>query len=249
MSFQLSRLIHIGPSRKHICTLTTASRAQAHTILSIRRHPNWLLTSLILASVALNEGLPLIMNHLFPIGAWKPFVFSTILVTLIGELLPQAIMPLFIFPIVNKCSWFVYAIMWLSAPLSIPIGRGFRWCRSKSRGGDKLDGILEVEDLGEFLRAHEVKQRLGGNLDGRLGEVLRRVLASRDVLIGGVGNWNDIPKVDDRMFINVPFAGMLARSYFAFAIVMRLPEGTSMCGYRESGTMPGVVSGIIHKKV
>ena len=226
-------------------------RAKARTILSIRRHPNWLLTSLILASVALNEGLPLVLSHLFPIGAWKPFVFSTILVALIGELLPQAIMPMFIFQIVDKSSWFVYAVMWLTAPLSVPIAWGFRWCRSKSKGSGKLDGLLEVEDLGEFLRAHEFKQGWGGELDEGVGEVMRRVLAAKDLLVGGAAatNWSAIPKVDERMFINAPLAGMLARSDFAFAIVMRLPNETPMSGFMDSGTMSGTVSGILLKKV
>ncbi|KAL9123245.1 MAG: hypothetical protein Q9187_000190 [Circinaria calcarea] len=216
-------------------------RTQAQTILSIRRHPDWLLNSLILASVALAEGLSLIMNHLFDAGDWKPFIFSTLLVAIVGELLPQAIMPMFILPLVHRCSWLKAAT-------------------------PQMEGILKVDELGEFLRMHEVDQGWGGALDVRMGSLLRRILHARNEMVERGCNWDYVLKVDSDCIVakhtwketrredssNIDrnlLYDMISQTRYDFAVVMKRVDGESIGRPWGTQEMPGEVLGILPKKV
>ena len=205
------------------------------------------------------------MNHLFEPGDWKPFIFSTLLVATVGELLPQAIMPMFILPVVHRCSWFVHGVMWLTAPLSAPIGWVFRWCRLKAATA-QMEGILEVDELGEFLRMHEIDQGWGGALDLPIGCLLRRVLDARDEMVGRTCDWGDVLKIDSNCIIvgrtwkktrrqnfntinSNRLYDVVSQSGFDFAVVMKRVDGDHNDEFWGTGAMCGEVLGILPKKV
>ncbi|MCJ1473443.1 hypothetical protein MMC13_002094 [Lambiella insularis] len=164
----------------------TRQESQASAIFSLRRHPNWLLTTLILASVAVGNALPLTLNHLFAVGAVTPFIVSTILVALLGNLIPQAIVPLYMLGVASRMTWFMRALMLLTAPLSVPLGWVFRFCKvwGKRHQRWRTDGILDSEELAEFLRLHQASAGLGGGLNDEVGGLVSRLLAAEKLSVG-----------------------------------------------------------------
>lgn len=151
-------------------------------ILGVRNRPNWLLVSLILSSVMVAEGLPLILSHLFPPGSWAAFAISTICVAVIGEILPQAIMPLFVLEFAGRMMWFVRALMWLMAIPGILFAYPLRLFKTwkKKRHPYKMDGILEIDELIEFIRLHEQSEGLGGRLEDGVGCIVRMMIVQQE---------------------------------------------------------------------
>lgn len=205
------------------------------------------------------------MNHLFDPGDWKPFIFSTLLVSIVGELLPQAIVPMFILPVVHRCNWFIHGVMWLTAPLSAPIGWVFRRCRLKAATA-QMEGIFEVDDLGEFLRMHEVDQGWGGELDMPIGSLLRRVLESREEMVGRTCDWGDVMKIDSDCTIagrtwrktqredsktidSNRLYDIVSRTGFDFAMVMKRMDADRNGEFWGTGDISGEVLGILPKNV
>lgn len=126
------------------------------------------------------EGLPLVLTHVLPTGApWIPFLISTTAVALFGEIMPQAIMPLYVLEVGGRTMWFMKSIMWILAiPACLPAYalRKFRNWREKDKPA-KSDGILEEDEMVEFVRLHEKGARHGGPLTDECGSMVRAILS------------------------------------------------------------------------
>ncbi|MCJ1404201.1 hypothetical protein MMC11_007426 [Xylographa trunciseda] len=187
-------VMSVDMTRLRVWTKTGSLKrqGQASSVLGLRQHPNWLLTSFILSSIAVGQALPLITNHLFTPGAVLPFVVSTILLTFIGSLLPQAIMPLYTLMIASHMVWFITILMWLTAPLSVPLGIVFRWCKilGKRKEEWRSDGILGSEELAEFVRLHQIDAGLGGELSNNVGEMVRDIIKGEVGAVGEIAGWD-----------------------------------------------------------
>jgi len=149
-------------------------RAQEIKIMAVRKHPNWLLCTFILSGTMVAEGLPLALGQIFSAGALMPFLIATILVVVFGQLIPQAIVPMYVLDIASRATWFVHLMMWITAPLSVPLGWIFRWIKvlGKRKYGFRADGILDREELEEYLRLHAIGVGLGGTVDDKVGRIL-----------------------------------------------------------------------------
>ncbi|MCJ1435711.1 hypothetical protein MMC27_005086 [Xylographa pallens] len=205
-------VMSVDMTRLRVWTRTGSPKrqAQATAVLGLRQHPNWLLTSFILSSIAVGQALPMITNHLFTPGAMLPFVVSTVLLTLIGSLLPQAIMPLYTLMIASRMAWFITMLMWLTAPLSVPLGFAFRWCKilGKRKEEWKSDGILGRDELAEFVRLHQIDAGLGGKLGNKVGEFVRRIIIGEGGATGDISGWDRLFKVYEDQQVD---AALLAR--------------------------------------
>lgn len=161
-------------------------RKQAATILQVRSRPNWLLTSLVLASVMVSEGLPLVLDHLFKPGSYGAFIVSTLAVALVGQIIPQLIMPLYILEFGGRCIWFVKITMWLMAPFAFPFAYALKLFRTGRvrRKSINMDGVLEMNELVEFVRLHEQSEKRGGTLADAAGAMVRTLMDNSHGLVG-----------------------------------------------------------------
>lgn len=139
--------------------------------------------------MAVGNALPLTLNHLFAVGAVVPFIVSTVLVALLGNLIPQAIVPLYILGVASRMTWLMNALMWLTAPLSVPLGWAFRFCKVWGKRHQKwrTDGILDPQELAEFVRLHQTSVGLGGRLGVDIGGLVGRLLAVEQLTVGKAG--------------------------------------------------------------
>ena len=139
LSYQTLHITYQYSPRK--LTYLNQYRYQASANLALRRHSNWLLTILILPFVAVAEGLPLCLNHLFTAGAIVPLILSTVLVTLFGQLIPLAIVPLYVLSVAFHMTWFISGLMWITSPLSMPQAGHSGGARSGA-SGNKIGELM-----------------------------------------------------------------------------------------------------------
>lgn len=167
-------------------TPADSGREYAGKLLKVRSHPNWLLASLIITSVAISEALPLVLSHIFRPGYWLPFVLSTLIVAFMGQFVPYAIMPMYILRVAGQMTWLLEILKCLTAPASVPtawlIRCGKEW-RFK-HGHRKLESILQMDELEAFIKLHEVDEGFGGRVKEEVGAVARGVIRNQDETIG-----------------------------------------------------------------
>ncbi|KAI8825772.1 uncharacterized protein EV422DRAFT_491423, partial [Fimicolochytrium jonesii] len=142
---------------------TEQEQRYAAKIEPVRKHGHWVLTTLLLGNVVINETLPILFDSLVG-GGIAAIIISTGLVVLFGEIIPNAIcarnglaVGAAFAPLVKMC-------MWIMAPLSWPIAK-------------LLDALLGHEEgtiyaraqLKTLIRIHEVNQE-GSN--GSCGDLI-----------------------------------------------------------------------------
>ena len=211
----------------------------------MRRHPNWLLTSLILSSVAIAEGLPLILTHLFQAGALQPFICSTLIIAFVGELLPQALMPIFILNVAGRSKYILQGIMWTTAPLSAPIGWGFSKLRTWGQTGKPGfgDGILNNDELVEFVKVHEIGEGVNGKMPNGVGEVLRILEQRRTVMQAGDDCFEQVYVIDENAEIEPELVKSIRSSRCQYAAIMSYSKDVvQLSGNAKAGQVLGVLS-------
>ena len=131
-------------------------------------------------SVAIAEVLPYFWNHLFLSGSRYSYV-TTNLVIVVSQLVPCFVMPFFHLEITGRFTWFIRSIMWLSSPVIVVPAYALRHIKEWKNRGKKtiMDGLLPLDELVEFIRLHEINEKLGGSLDNHVGERMRRLLAAQ----------------------------------------------------------------------
>jgi metal transporter CNNM len=114
---------------------TDKDKRNAKKVLPILSKRHWLLVSLLLMNSAAMEALPIFLNYLVP--EYISVLISVTLVLLFGEIIPQALCtgPNQI-NIAAFLSPFTLLIMFITSPISYPIGKMLDCCfgeHTKSR--------------------------------------------------------------------------------------------------------------------
>ena len=113
-------------------------RDDAKKIWDVVAEHHWLLCTLLLVNAAASEALPLCLDTILP--KYSVIVVSVTLVLVFGEILPSAV---FTGPrrtrLAAACVPFVRALMWLTAPLSWPLGRALDRVVGEAHASTRLD--------------------------------------------------------------------------------------------------------------
>ncbi|GBF93780.1 hypothetical protein Rsub_06112 [Raphidocelis subcapitata] len=135
---------------------TARQAAAAKKLLPLVQQPHWLLCTLLLANAACMEALPLFLDRLLnPLAA---LLLSITAILLFGEILPQAVCSRFGVKIGAALAPLVRGLMWLSAPVTWPLGK-------------LLDCVLghgevamQRQELKAMVELHGERAGLGGRL-------------------------------------------------------------------------------------
>jgi len=111
-----------------------------------RRH--WVLVSLLLSNVIVNESLPIFLDSALG-GGIAAVVISTTMIVIFGEIIPQAICVRYGLSIGAKCAPFVLCLMWLLSPIAWPTAK----LLDKVLGAERPDTYKKAE-LKSFLQFH-----------------------------------------------------------------------------------------------
>lgn len=96
-------------------------RKLATKVLSlISRGKHWLLVTLLLSNVITNETLPIVLDRCLG-GGWQAVAFSTFLIVVFGEIIPQSVCVKYGLEIGAFFTPFVQVLMYLMLPVAYPI--------------------------------------------------------------------------------------------------------------------------------
>ncbi len=178
-------------SRLRIETAADQGDARAARVLALRRNSNFTLTTILWGNVGINVLLTLLADSM--LAGVTAFLFSTFLITIFGEILPQA---WFSRHALQVAAWFapvlrVYQV--LLAPVAWPSAR-------------LLDAWIGSEGI-PWFREHELRQLLYRHAKDGDTEISRiealgasNFLALDDIPVGDEGE-----PVDPRSIIRLPF--------------------------------------------
>jgi len=131
---------------------TDRQKKHAGRILPLLDYHHWLLVTLLLCNSAAMEALPLFLDKL--VSEYIAIIISVTAVLLFGEIIPQSICCRFGMAVGSKTAWLVRVLMWLTLPISWPIGK-------------VLDLMFGSEAAQKYQR-HELKELV--NQHGLLNE-------------------------------------------------------------------------------
>ncbi|KAJ2964495.1 hypothetical protein NQZ79_g655 [Umbelopsis isabellina] len=99
---------------------TEAEKENAHKVYKLLdRGKHWVLVTLLLSNVIVNETLPIILDSVFG-GGWQAVVISTALIVIFGEVIPQSICVRHGLAIGAKTAGMVLGLMYLMWPIAYP---------------------------------------------------------------------------------------------------------------------------------
>ncbi|ORE05698.1 DUF21-domain-containing protein [Rhizopus microsporus var. microsporus] len=99
---------------------TETEKVNAKKVLSLLdRGKHWVLVTLLLSNVIVNETLPIILDGVLG-GGWKAVVISTALIVIFGEVIPQSVCVRYGLAIGAKTAGMVLALMYLMYPIAYP---------------------------------------------------------------------------------------------------------------------------------
>ncbi|KAI0413158.1 hypothetical protein F5X98DRAFT_352840 [Xylaria grammica] len=141
-------LDHTEPQHKN------ASRV--HHLLSRGKH--WVLVTLLLSNVIVNETLPVVLDRCFG-GGIAAVVGSTVLIVIFGEVIPQSLCVRYGLQIGGYMSKPVLLLMYVMAPLAWPTAKLLDWLLGEDHGTIyKKSGLKTLVTLHKTLG--EVDERL-----------------------------------------------------------------------------------------
>ncbi|CAO3637864.1 unnamed protein product [Mucor hiemalis] len=127
----------------------------------LNRGKYWVLVTLLLSNVIVNETLPIVLDSIIG-GGWLAVLISTALIVIFGEVIPQSICVRYGLAIGAKCSPIVLAIMYFMYPIAYPTAcvldyflgeshgtiykkAGLKSLVSLHRSDETIDGLTEDE--------------------------------------------------------------------------------------------------------
>lgn len=119
----------------------------AAKIYPIRKQGNQLLVTLILGNVATNSTLAIFLGTVTT-GVIAG-ILSTLLITILGEILPQSLFSRFALAFGAKTAWFIKTMLLILSPVCKPIA----WALDKTLG-EELPTVYSRKELLEILEEH-----------------------------------------------------------------------------------------------
>lgn len=126
-----------GKERKHA--------DKVRRLLSKGKH--WVLVTLLLANVIVNETLPVVLDRMGG-GGWVAVALSSTAIVIFGEIIPQSICVRYGMAIGAFMAPYVYALMLILSPIGYPVARLLDWSLGHDHGTVyKKTGLKTLVDL------------------------------------------------------------------------------------------------------
>lgn len=137
---------------------------------------------MIIVSVGFGESFPFLIQSIYPGGKiWISILLSTLLIAVIGEILPQYIIPRRAVTWGYHCRFLVWGCMFVTAIISFPLA----WCLDRIAGQKDQLELFTNEELGGMIRHHESAEKHGGALGQDTSRIMLGALKLDGRKIGG----------------------------------------------------------------
>ncbi|KAI8343593.1 hypothetical protein BC941DRAFT_411825 [Chlamydoabsidia padenii] len=136
---------------------TPEEQYNAAKVLRLLDHgKHWVLVTLLLSNVVVNETLPIILDSVFG-GGWQAVLISTALIVVFGEVIPQSICVRHGLSIGAKCSTLVLILMYIMCPLGYPTALLLDYFLGKNHGT-----VYKKAGLKTLVSLHQSKDTTDG---------------------------------------------------------------------------------------
>jgi hypothetical protein len=183
----------LGISRLRLEVEATTGNHSAARILDLRRDSNLLLTTILWGNVGINVLLTLLADSL--LAGVSAFFFSTILITFLGEIVPQAYfsrnamrMGSLLVPVLKFYQWLLF-----------PVTKPSAWALDKWLGKENISYFRE-RDIRQVIRKHI--EASGSDLDRLEGMGALNFLAIDDLMVSQEGEMIDPESIISLEFDN-----------------------------------------------
>ncbi|TPX73543.1 hypothetical protein CcCBS67573_g05190 [Chytriomyces confervae] len=150
---------------------TPTEKMYAERIEPIRKNGHLLLVSLLLGNTIVNETLPILFSGV-GLEGHQAVLFSTALILVFGEIIPQAVCARYGLLIGATFAWPVRILIWIVFVIAYPIAKLLDWVL-----GHKDGVIYRRAELKELIAMHDEDNR--GPLNHEEVSILRAVLELR----------------------------------------------------------------------
>ncbi|KAL3477210.1 hypothetical protein BJX99DRAFT_127691 [Aspergillus californicus] len=128
----------MGQDAVHLQVLATSGEGpeqrHANTVLTlINKGKHWVLVTLLLGNVVVNESLPIVLDKTLG-GGWPAILGSTLLIVIFGEVIPQSVCVRYGLPIGAYLSPLVQFLMYAFAPAAWPTAKLLDWLLGENHG-------------------------------------------------------------------------------------------------------------------
>ncbi|KAI9497321.1 hypothetical protein BDB00DRAFT_805993 [Zychaea mexicana] len=137
---------------------TPTERENAKKVLALlARGKHWVLVTLLLSNVVINETLPIILDGVLG-GGWQAVVISTALIVIFGEVIPQSICVRHGLAIGAKTAWMVLVLMYAMYPIAYPTAILLDYFLGESHGTVyKKAGLKTLVSLHQAVHPSDVE--------------------------------------------------------------------------------------------
>ncbi|CAG8956501.1 hypothetical protein HYFRA_00003888 [Hymenoscyphus fraxineus] len=148
----------MGQDSIHLQVIATSSEGKekrnAQRVLDLmQKGKHWVLVTLLLSNVIVNETLPIVLDRSLG-GGWPAVAGSTVLIVIFGEVIPQAICARYGLAIGSFMSPYVTFLMWVMGPIAWPTARLLDWALGEDHGSTyKKAGLKTLVTLHRTLGA------------------------------------------------------------------------------------------------
>ncbi|KAL1931673.1 hypothetical protein VTP01DRAFT_9816 [Rhizomucor pusillus] len=137
---------------------TEDERKNARRVLRLLdRGKHWVLVTLLLSNVIVNETLPIILDSLFG-GGWQAILISTALIVIFGEVIPQSVCVRHGLAIGARCSFMVLLLMYAMYPVAYPTALLLDYFLGESHGT-----VYKKAGLKTLVSLHQVSDSQNGD--------------------------------------------------------------------------------------
>ncbi|KAI8390216.1 hypothetical protein BD560DRAFT_380277 [Blakeslea trispora] len=152
-------LMGLDETNLHVLTQSGSETEKKHAKQVLRllhRGKHWVLVTLLLSNVIVNETLPIILDGVLG-GGWKAVVISTALIVIFGEVIPQSICVRYGLAIGAKTAPMVLALMYIMYPIAYPTAKLLDYVLGESHGTIyKKAGLKSLVSLHQSVNPADV---------------------------------------------------------------------------------------------
>ncbi|KAK2627131.1 hypothetical protein QTJ16_003097 [Diplocarpon rosae] len=147
----------------------------------LQRGKHWVLVTLLLSNVIVNETLPIILDRSLG-GGWPAVLGSTVLIVIFGEVIPQSVCVRYGLSIGAYMAPPVLCLMWLMAPIAWPTAKLLDYLLGEDHGT-----VYKKSGLKTLVTLHKT---LGSSPTERLNQdevtIISAVLDLKDKAVGDI---------------------------------------------------------------
>ncbi|ORZ01327.1 hypothetical protein BCR43DRAFT_486762 [Syncephalastrum racemosum] len=232
---------------------TPTEKKNATKVLALLdRGKHWVLVTLLLSNVVINETLPIILDGVLG-GGWQAVVISTALIVIFGEVIPQSICVRHGLAIGAKTAWMVLVLMYAMYPIAYPTALLLDYFLGESHGTVyKKAGLKTLVSLHQAVNPSDVEALtadevtiIGAVLDLRSKPVSQIMTPMTDVFTLSIDDTLDEIVVDKIMsagYSRIPVYADDKTNYVGMLLTKRLisydPEDALPVKDMQLSTLP-----------